>query len=478
MTDLNLNLIIPQIFLFCWAILVLLIDFFKKGESRKGLGYFCMLGLAITAVLVMATKNGIGFYGTYVSDYYGKLFNIIFILSAMLTILASVDFAEMRLKHKGEYYGLLLFATVGMMFLSGAMELVTLYVSLELATIPLYILAAFLKKDLKSTEAGLKYVIIGGASSAILLFGLSLLYGLSGTTFLADIKSWDLTALNLNPALGLAIVLLIAGFGFKLAAAPFHMWAPDVYEGAPTPVTAYLSVASKAAGLVAFVRIFFDSLIIAKTDWVLILEIVAVLAMVIGNFVALTQTNIKRMLAYSSIAQIGYVLVALCAGNAYSIIGMMLFLLAYVFANIGAFMIAIGFFNMTGSDEIDDYAGMIKRNPLASVMMTIFMLSLVGLPPTAGFLGKYWLFAAAVKGHLYWLVLVAVLMSVVSLFYYMNVVRKMMFHRADDESKIYYGPALGIGITISGIMVILICVLPATFYEWASLAVKAFSLEL
>jgi NADH:ubiquinone oxidoreductase subunit 2 (subunit N) len=184
------------------------------------------------------------------------------------------------------------------------------------------------------------------------------------------------------------------------------------------------------------------------------------------------------MLAYSSIAQVGYVLVALCAGNGYSIVGMMIFLMAYVFANIGAFMVAIGFYNMTGSDQISDYAGMIRRNPLASVMMTVFMLSLVGIPPTAGFLGKYWLFAAAVKGHLYWLVLVAVLASVVSLFYYINVVRIMMFHKQDDESRIYYGPALGLGIFISGIMVILICVLPSTFFEMASRAVKAFFPEL
>jgi NADH-quinone oxidoreductase subunit N len=465
-------------FLSGWAVLILFIDFFLKDRSRQGLGYFSLLGLAATAFLTVMSASGTGFYGSYVADDYGRLFNIIFILSAMLTILASLDFAEIRMKHKGEYYALLLFATVGMMFLAGANELVTLYVSLELATIPLYVLAAFLKKDHKSTEAGLKYVIIGGASSAILLFGLSLIYGLTGTTFLADMQSWDLTAVNLKPALGLAIVLLVAGFGFKLAAAPFHMWAPDVYEGAPTPVTAFLSVSSKAAGLVAFVRIFFAPLIVARTDWILILEIVAVLAMVIGNFVALMQSNIKRMLAYSSIAQVGYVLVALCAGNGYSIIGMMIFLLAYLFANIGAFMIAIGFSNMTGSDQIDDYAGMIRRNPLASVMMTIFMLSLVGIPPTAGFLGKYWLFAAAVKEHIYWLVVVAVLTSVVSLFYYVNVVRKMIFYKGENESRIYYGPALGIGITISGIMVILICVLPATFFEWALMAARAFFPEM
>ncbi len=470
----NISLIIPQIFLTCWAMLIIAIDFSKKDGSRRGLGYLSILGLAITAVLAVFADNGQGFFGTYLSDDYGRLFNEIFLLTAILTIIASIDYVEIRIKHKGEFYGLILLATVGMMFLSGAGELITLYVSLELATIPLYVLAAFLKKDLKSTEAGLKYLIIGGASSGILLFGLSMLYGLTGTTMLADIKSWDLTGDGLSLGLGLAIVLCIAGFGFKLAAAPFHMWAPDVYEGAPTPVTAFLSVASKAAGLVAFVRIFFSPLIIAKTDWVLLLEIIAVLAMVIGNFVALQQSNIKRMLAYSSIAQIGYVLVALAAGNGHSIIGMMIFLMAYMFANIGAFMVAIGFSNMTGSDQIDDYAGLIRRNPLASAMMTIFMLSLVGIPPTAGFLGKYWLFAAAIKGHIYWLVVVAVLMSVVSLFYYMNVVRMMFFRRGEDESRILFGPTLGLGIAVSGAMVILICVLPSTFYEWAIQAARVF----
>jgi NADH-quinone oxidoreductase subunit N len=335
-------------------------------------------------------------------------------------------------------------------------------------------MAAYMKRDLKSSEAGLKYLIIGGASSAMLLFGISLLYGMTGTTTLAQFHGWELASASMSSGLVFATVTLVAGFGFKLAAAPFHMWAPDVYEGAPTPVTAYLSVASKAAGLVAFVRVFFNPLLIASADWVTILEVVAVLAMVIGNLVALMQTNIKRMLAYSSIAQVGYVFVALAAVNGYSIVGMMIFLMAYLFANIGAFMVAIGFSNMTGSDQIDDYAGLIRRNPLVAVMMTIFMLSLVGIPPTAGFLGKYWLFAAAVKEHIYWLVVVAVLMSVVSLFYYANVVRKMFFHRQEDESRIYYGPALGIGIAVSGILVILICLSPAIFFEWASQAAKVF----
>ena len=470
----NMLFILPQTFLFVWAVAVLCIDFLGKDGSRRGLAYFSMLGLALAAVMTIVIPQGTSFSGAYLSDNYARLFNLIFLAATFLTILASVDFAEIRFEHKGEYYGLLLMATVGMMFLSGAGELIMLYVSLELATIPLYVMAAYMKRDLKSSEAGLKYLIIGGASSAMLLFGISLLYGMTGTTTLAQFHGWELASASMSSGLVFATVTLVAGFGFKLAAAPFHMWAPDVYEGAPTPVTAYLSVASKAAGLVAFVRVFFNPLLIASADWVTILEVVAVLAMVIGNLVALMQTNIKRMLAYSSIAQVGYVFVALAAVNGYSIVGMMIFLMAYLFANIGAFMVAIGFSNMTGSDQIDDYAGLIHRNPLVAVMMTIFMLSLVGIPPTAGFLGKYWLFAAAVKEHIYWLVVVAVLMSVVSLFYYANVVRKMFFHRQEDESRIYYGPALGIGIAVSGILVILICLSPAIFFEWASQAAKVF----
>jgi NADH-quinone oxidoreductase subunit N len=470
----NTVLILPQIFLFIWAVAVLVLDFVRKGSSRKGLAYFSMLGLAITGIMTVFIPDGQSFGGAYLSDSYGRLFNLIFLAASFMTILASADFAEIRFAYKGEYYALILMATVGMLFLSGAGELLTLYVSLELATIPLYVMAAYMKRNLKSTEAGLKYLIIGGASSGLLLFGLSLLFGLTGTTYLSRIRPDALLGGTVASGVVFAVVMLIAGFGFKLAAAPFHMWAPDVYEGAPTPVTAYLSVASKAAGLVAFVRIFFGPLAVAKGDWVTIIEIVAVLAMVIGNFVALMQTNIKRMLAYSSISHIGYVFVALAAVNGYSIVGMMIFLMAYLFANIGAFMVAIGFSNMTGSDEINDYAGMVRRNPLAAAMMAIFMLSLMGIPPTAGFFGKYWLFAAAVKAHIYWLVIVAILMSVVSVFFYANIIRKMFFHHAADESKLHFGPALGIGIVISGVAVIVICLAPSTFYEMASQAARVF----
>ena len=357
------RLILPEIVLFVWALLLLFLNLKARADGTRLTGIMALVGLLLSFILAMTTPDGALFGKSFISDPYARAFKIIFILAAALTIIGSIDFAAKRLSHTGEFYSLILLCTTGMMFLASAGELVSLYVALELSTISLYILAAFLKKDLKSTEAGLKYLILGAASSGILLYGLSLLYGLTGTTVLDEIAYRLFMGPGTTMATVFAIVMFVAGFGFKLAAAPFHMWAPDVYEGAPTPVTAFLSVASKAAGLVALVRIFFNSLLIAKSEWVVVIEVVAVLAMIVGNVIALLQKNIKRMLAYSSIAQVGYVLVALSAGNELSVVSMMVFLMAYLFANIGAFTVVIAVSNITGSDSIEDYCGLWKRKP-------------------------------------------------------------------------------------------------------------------
>jgi NADH-quinone oxidoreductase subunit N len=472
---LNYRLIAPEIFLFVWSLLILFISLGNKDKNPKLTGILSLIGLLVTLVLAWTTPDGKFFGDTFISDTYARAFKLIFIGTAFMTILGSIEFITDKLNHRGEFYSLMLLCTTGMMFLASAGELISMYVALELSTIALYVLATFMKKDFKSTEAGLKYLILGAASSGILLYGLSLIYGLTGTTVMSEIGMKLFIGPGTRLASYFAIVMFIAGFGFKLAAAPFHMWAPDVYEGAPTPVTAFLSVASKAAGLVAFVRLFFEAMMIAKSDWVVILEVVAILAMVIGNLVALWQKNIKRMLAYSSIAQVGYVLVALSAGIDLSIGSMMIFLLAYLFANIGAFIIVIAFSNVTGSDNIDDYAGLMKRSPVAAIIMTIFMLSLVGIPPTAGFFAKYWLFAAAVKEGLYGIVVVAVLTSVVSLFYYMNVVRVMMFHPAKDETPIHLTGMVKTSLAISVVMVLIICIVPNSFFTWAKTAADVFS---
>ena len=473
----NYQLLLPQIFLFLWAILIFVLDFFWKRE-KQNLGYVALIGIVITIFLVLTSPEGKLFGGMFLADSLSSFFNMIFLLTGFLTIASSIDFTRRLSAHQGEYFALLLLSTVGMMFLASAGELITLYVALELTTISLYVLAAYLKNELKSSEAGLKYLILGAVSSAILLYGISLIFGLTGTTFLKDIKTAlivnFLTYGEIGPALTLSIIFFIAGFGFKMALVPFHMWVPDVYEGAPTPITAFLSVASKAAGLVAFIRVFFQSFLVFQVDWVLLMAVLAGLAMIIGNIIALLQTNIKRMLAYSSIAQIGYILLGIVAATSRGLASVSFYLFVYLFANMGAFIAAIAFHHTTGSDEIKDYAGLSRRSPALAAMMAVFMLSLVGIPPLAGFTGKYFLFSAAIEQGWIWLVVIAVLTSVISLYYYVGVVRQMYFQTSTVEKPIAMSIPLKLALIISVIGVLLFGVYPNIFIDFANQAALVF----
>jgi NADH-quinone oxidoreductase subunit N len=336
-----------------------------------------------------------------------------------------------------------------MMFLASSNEMISLYVGLELTTIPLFILAAMYKDNKLSVEAGIKYFVIGAFSSALLLYGLSFLYGLGGTTDLYQLRInlavTHLTFREIGYILVLAIALIVAGIGFKLALPPFHQWAPDVYEGAPTPIAAFLSVGSKAAGLIAFVKIFVLGLFafygpeMKPNDWGQLVSLTAVLAMIIGNTIAIRQSNIKRMLAYSSIAQAGYIMIGMVAMNEYGLASVGFYLFAYMFANMGAFAVVTFFEDQTGSCQIKSYSGLSRSSPMLAAAMAIFLLSLAGMPPLAGFLAKYYVFAAAIAlasidsayNWLYWLVGVGLLTSVFSLYYYANVI-KMMYFSADS----------------------------------------------
>jgi NADH-quinone oxidoreductase subunit N len=473
----NYQLLLPEIFLFLWAILILILDFFWK-KGKQNLGYLALAGIAITMFLSLISKNGVLFGGMFLADSFSSFFNFIFLLCGFLTIFSSIDSVRKLSSSQGEYFALFLLSMVGMMFLASAGELITLYVALELTTISLYVLAAYLKNDLKSSEAGLKYLILGGISSGILLYGISLIFGLTGTTFLREIKMTLITRFlgsgGIGPALILSIVFFIAGFGFKLALVPFHMWAPDVYEGAPTPVTAFLSVASKAAGLAAFVRVFFQSFLVFQIDWGLLVAVLASLSMIIGNIIALLQTNIKRMLAYSSIAQIGYILLGVVAATSRGVASVSFYVFVYLFANMGAFITAITFSHTTGSDEIKDYAGLSRRSPALAAMMAVFMLSLVGIPPLAGFTGKYYLFSAAIEQGYIWLVVVAILTSVISLYYYVGVVRQMYFQTSTIEKPIAMSAPLKIALIISVIGVLLFGVYPNIFLNFANQAALVF----
>jgi NADH-quinone oxidoreductase subunit N len=473
----NYQLLLPEIFLFLWAILIFVLDFFWK-RGKQNLGYLALIGVAITMFLSLTSQKGELFGGMFLADSFSSFFNFIFLLCGFLTIASSMDFIKKLSSHQGEYFALLLLSMVGMMFLASAGELITLYVALELTTISLYVLAAYLKNESKSSEAGLKYLILGGVSSGLLLYGISLIFGLTGTTFLKDIKmtliTTFLTYQKIGPALILSLIFFIAGFGFKLALVPFHMWVPDVYEGAPTPITAFLSVASKAAGLAAFIRVFFRSFLIFQVDWVLLIAVLAGLAMIIGNIIALLQTNIKRMLAYSSIAQIGYILLGVVAATSRGVAAVSFYLFVYLFANMGAFIAAITFSNTTVSDEIKDYAGLSRRSPALAAMMAVFMLSLVGIPPLAGFTGKYYLFSAAIEQKYIWLVVIAILTSVISLYYYVGVIRQMYFQTSTVDKPIAMPIALKVSLIISVIGVLLFGIYPNIFLNFAAQAALVF----
>jgi NADH-quinone oxidoreductase subunit N len=479
----NYQLLLPQVFLFLWAILLFILDFATR-EKKHNLAYPALLGIVITIVLALTSQKGELFGGMFKADSFSAFFNLLFLLTGFLTIAASVEFTKRLAHHKGEYFGLIFLSMVGMMFLASAGDLLTLYVSLELTTIPLYVLAAYRKDELKSSEAGLKYLILGAISSAMLLFGMSIVYGLSGTTFLGDIKAnlivRFLSGEAIGPALLLGLIFMIAGFGFKLALVPFHVWVPDVYEGAPTPITAFLSVASKAAGIAAFLRVFYHSFLVfpvVGVDWILLMAVLASLAMIIGNIIALLQTNIKRMLAYSSIAQIGYVLVAiglafafLSTGGEYGFRGGFFHILNHAVMKGGAFLCAGAILYSIGTRDLDEMRGIGRRMPLVGIAFAFFAFALAGVPPLSGFASKFFICRAGIDvGG--WGIAAAVLLivnSMLSLGYYLPAVNKILF-AADISEKARSAKRIPLSISVPIVMMVILTV---AFGVYPDLGVK------
>ncbi len=481
----NPGLLAPEITLVVSAVVIILMDLFL--ERKGALPWISLLGLVVAAGFTLMLWHGgasSGFNGMLVVDGMALFFKFLFIIAAGLVILSSTDYAARFHRFRGEYYALILLSATGMMLMAATTELISIYVSLELASISLYILAGFLK-DEKSTEASLKYLLLGAISSAILLYGIALVFGVSGTTSLAaiaeHINTLSLPGLVSHPALLMGIILITAGLGFKIASVPFQMWVPDVYEGAPTPVTAYLSVASKAAGFAVMMRIFFTAFgppLQISIDWGLLLALLSLLTMTVGNVVALAQTNIKRMMGYSSIAHAGYLMMGLAAmglasvGDVWSRSGVLFFLASYTFANLGVFTAIIAISNKTGSDDIADFSGMFKRAPFLTLGLSLGFISLLGLPPTSGLIAKVYIFNAAMQQGLGWLVVAAVINSVISAFYYMRVVKVMWLGDPVDEEKVPSSGALKIALAISCLGVLLLGILPGAFIRLAESAVK------
>jgi len=484
---LNLSLFIPELTLAVFAILVILLDL---GVRQKALlRSVSLAGLIIAGGFSVAMWGGSYpalFNNMLAVDNFALFFKLLFAGIAFLVILASADYVSKFSRFQGEYYALILLSTLGMMLMAATADLISLYVALELTSISLYVLVGFLK-DRKSTEASLKYLLLGALASAVLLYGMALIFGFTGQTQLGEIaraiQAMSPQALLASPALLMGIVMLIAGFGFKIAAVPFQMWVPDVYEGAPTPVTAYLSVASKAAGFAIILRVFFSAFGVPgwlSLNWGIIFAVLAVISMIIGNVVAIPQANIKRMLGYSSIAQAGYLMVGLAtlgfspAADVLGQSGIIFFLTSYALTNLGAFIAIIAISNKINSDQIDDYAGMFKRAPVLALALTFCLISLIGMPPAAGFMAKFYIFSAAVQNHLLWLVVVAVLNTVISAYYYLRVVKVMWSGEPASDEKVPSSGAPRLALFICCLGVLLLGIIPGLVMRLAEFASKMF----
>ncbi len=436
--EIDLHLIAPEIVIVVFGFLVLLIDVFLPRSEKKGyLGILSIIGVVIAFFfsIPLVGSGQSGFEGMIIADGFSIFFKITFLIITLLTLLISIGYTEREGIAFGEYYALILFASLGMMLMASGTHLIIIFLGLETMSISIYVLAGMLREDRRSVEAALKYFLLGAFATGFLLYGIALIYGATGSLQLKDVASY-IASKNLlkSPMLMMSLVFLTIGFGFKIASVPFHMWTPDVYEGAPTSITAFMATGVKAAGFSALVRVFFTALSNFHTDWISIMWLISVATMTVGNIVAISQTNIKRMLAYSSIAHAGYILVAFVSGNDIGTAGILFYLLAYAFMNLGAFTCVI-LLGKKGEENtlISDYAGIGFKYPLLSAAMTIFLLSMAGIPPLGGFMAKFYVFSAAVKSKFYWLAILGVLNSAVSVYYYLRVTVLMYFREPERE---------------------------------------------
>ena len=466
--------ILPELLLVGGALIVLLLSVITPRNDNLLLGV--SLGTIVVALLGVVSFAGLDVEvsaGLLAIDGFAAFFKVVALFSAALTVLMSASYLRVEETRSGEYYFLILCATLGMMFMASGVDLITQVIGLETMAVSFYVLVGYLKPNPRSNEAAVKYFVLGAFSFGVLLYGMSFLYAATGSTRLTVIAS-ALAGQEPTLMLVLAVVLVGAGMGFKIAAVPFHMWAPDVYEGAPTPVTAFLSVGSKAASFAMLVRIFIEGLPSLGAEWTQFFWVVAAVTMTVGNIAALTQSNVKRMLAYSSIAHGGYLLMGLVAGTERGVAAMLVYTGVYVFMQIGAFgIVTLMRRSDVVGDELKDLTGLSKRSPLAAVAMLFFMLSLGGIPPTAGFMGKVWLFGAVVDSGFIWLAVIAVANSAVSLYYYLRVVVFMWIK--DEEpvgSPLVVGPVMGVALAAALLGTVIFGVYPQFLFEQAEAAAR------
>lgn len=475
--------LLPAIMLALFGCAVLIFDFwvFPSAKQRKWLLLFVMLGLAFTGTALwrqydFLRTSGLpeltAFQGSLTIDGFALFFNWIFLASSLIVALVSYKYLEIEGEHHGEYYGLILLAQCGMYFLAAGTDLVTLFVGLELMALCFYVMVGFLRTEKRSNEAAMKYLLLGAFSSGFLAYGFSVLYGIAGSTRLRDVATQIAARQAWDPLVFLALATTAVGLLFKISAAPFHMWAPDAYEGAPTTVTAYLSVGSKAASFAFLLRMFLGPLATLREVWEPLLIAVAVLSMTVGNLAAISQSNIKRLLAYSSISHAGYILLGLVAGNETGIKGVAVYVMVYSFMNLGAFLVVVALRrkNIIGED-IDDFSGLIHKSPGYAVLMLIFLLSLAGIPPTAGFIGKYYIFLSLIQTGHYVLAVVATLYVAVAIYYYFRIVRSMFAGESMETAPLASSFGLRVALGLTGALTLAMGIYPEPFLRMAQTSI-------
>ncbi|MCX5860642.1 MAG: NADH-quinone oxidoreductase subunit N [Deltaproteobacteria bacterium] len=473
--EINLGGILPALILCITGLIVMIAGLFIRKGAATTAALISLAGILIAfwANSPIRLLNKPAFGGLISLDPYSWFFNLLILISTGLTALMSVRYLYDEGLELYEYFVLLLFAAAGMMFMVSGTHILIIFVGLETLSISIYVLTGILPDNQKSSEAALKYLILGAFSSGIFLYGAALIYGAAGSLALPAMTKY-FTAMPGYSMGMLGMGLLLAGFAFKVAAVPFHMWTPDVYEGAPAPLTGFMSVGVKAAAFAAFMRVFFEALSAIQINWAPILWGLAVLTMILGNLAALTQENIKRMLAYSSIAHAGYILVGMVAGKEAGTAAVLYYLLAYTFTNLGAFAV-VALVGRKGEANvlIDDYRGLARVHPLLALVMSIFLFSLAGIPPTAGFVGKFTVFSAAINTGYIWLVIIGVLTSAASVFYYFRVIMKMYMEAPEIEpQKLQFGPLTVVALSVAVTAVLYIGIFPTTYLNVAVESVK------
>jgi NADH-quinone oxidoreductase subunit N len=470
----DLGVIGAELELALFGMIVLVFDLLLK--NKRWLGYISLAGIAWSGLLLIRVYNlpepADAYGNTLTLDPFAWFFKALFLVAAFLAVAISIRYLDVERENHGEYYALILFATMGMMFMVGAVDLVTLYIGLETMAIATYVLVGFLRGNPRSNEASLKYFLLGAFSSGILLYGFSLLYGIAGSTRFSVIQAALEERSPSDPLSLMALGAVCAGMFFKIAAVPFHQWTPDAYEGAPTSITAYMSVAVKAASFAMIVRLFWFALFPLRPHWLIIMSVVSALTMTIGNIAAITQSNVKRLLAYSSISHAGYILLGLIAGNPTGLIAIPIYLLVYTFTNLGAWAIVVALRRKDVIGEhIDEMSGLFFRHPVAAILMLVFLLSLAGIPPTAGFIGKYFLFGALIETGHNVLAVIAVINAAISMYFYLRIVVAMFMQDATEKTGLDLAPGVLAVMAVAFVFTLWIGLYPDPFIAMARHAV-------